>query len=295
VSAGYARPGTAQDALELLAQPGALPMLGGTDLMGQLDRGIVAPELLVDMRRAGLDALEPDGEGLRIGAAVTLSTLAGAELVAPYAALASAASLAASAPLRNVGTIAGNLCQGTRCWYYRGPEWHCWLGGGDTCYAQLGDHRKHNLQPGDCISAHPSDLAPALAACGARVVVRSRSGERELELLDLYRIPTEENRSLLTLAHGEIVSEVLLPAPPQASAYLRLGERRAFSFPLVAVAAARRRGGALSVVAAGVANVPIAIDPADPLAELPGNPQTMWKRTVLVTLAERAVAALGAG
>jgi xanthine dehydrogenase YagS FAD-binding subunit len=294
VSAAYARPETVAQAVELLARPGALPMLGGTDLLGQLDRGIVAPELLVDMRRAGLDALEADGEGLRIGAAVTLSTLAGAELVAPYAALANAASLAASPALRNVGTVAGNLCQGTRCWYYRGQEWHCWLGGGDTCYAQLGDHRKHNLQPGDCISAHPSDLAPALAACGARVVVRSSAGERELDLLDLYRIPTEENRSLLTLAHGEIVSEVRLPAPPQASVYQRLGERQAFSFALVAVAAARREGE-LRVVAAGVANVPVAIDPADPLAALPGNPQTMWKRTVLATLTERAVAALGAG
>jgi xanthine dehydrogenase YagS FAD-binding subunit len=294
VSAAYARPETVAEAVELLARPGALPMLGGTDLIGQLDRGIVAPELLVDMRRAGLDALEADGAGLRIGAAVTLSTLAGAELVAPYGALASAASLAASPALRNVGTVAGNLCQGTRCWYYRGHEWRCWLGGGDTCYAQLGDHRKHNLAPGDCISAHPSDLAPALAACGAGVVVRSSAGERELDLLDLYRIPTEQNRSLLTLAHGEIVSEVRLPAPPQASVYQRLGERQAFSFALVAVAAARREG-ALRVVAAGVANVPVAIDPADPLAALPGNPQTMWKRTALVTLTERAVAALGAG
>jgi CO/xanthine dehydrogenase FAD-binding subunit len=294
VSAAYARPQTVAEAVELLAQPGALPMLGGTDLLGQLDRGIVSPDLLVDMRGTGLDSLETDGEGLRIGAAVTLSTLADAELIAPYAALATAASLAASPALRNVGTLAGNLCQGTRCWYYRGLEWHCWLGGGDTCYAQLGDHRKHNLQPGDCISAHPSDLAPALAASGARVVVRSSAGERELALIDLYRIPTEADRSLLTLAHGEIVSEVRLPAPPQASVYERLGERQAFSFPLVALAAARR-DGALSVVAGGVATIPVAIDPADPLAELPGNPQTMWKRTALATLTERAVAALGAG
>jgi xanthine dehydrogenase YagS FAD-binding subunit len=294
VSAEYARPTTVEAAVGLLAEPGALPMLGGTDLAGQMDRGIVAPEMIVDMRAAGLDRLTAEGDGVRIGAAVTLATLGASELLEPYAVVVAAASLAASPPLRNVGTVAGNLCQGTRCWYYRGEEWHCWLGGGDTCYAQLGDHRKHNLQPGDCISAHPSDLAPALAACGARVVVRSSAGERELALLDLYRIPTEANRSLLTLAHGEIVSEVRLPAPPQASAYRRLGERQAFSFPLVAVAAARR-GGALCVVAGGVANVPVAIDPADPLAALPGNPQTMWKQTALATLTERAVAALDAG
>ena len=181
-----------------------------------------------------------DGDGVRIGATTTLSELAGSGLLAPYAAVATAAGLAASPLLRNQGTVGGNLCQHTRCWYYRGEEWHCWLGGGDTCYAQIGDHRKHNLEPGDCISAHPSDLAPALAACGATVVVRSPDGEREMPLLELYRRPTDDNRSLVTLAAGEIVVAVRLPAPPEASVYLRTGERQAFSFPLVSVAAARR-------------------------------------------------------
>ena len=292
MSAGYARPASAAEAYELLAKPGALPMFGGTDLMGQIDRAIVTPDLLVDMQAIGLDSLSADGDGLRIGAGVTLSELARSEVVAPYAAVATAASLAASPLLRNVGTVGGNLCQGTRCWYYRGEEWHCWLGGGDTCYAQLGDHRKHNLVPGDCISAHPSDLAPALAACGARVVVRSATGSRELELLDLYRIPTEDNRSLVTLAHGEIISEVRLPRPPQASAFRRLGERQAFSFALVCVAGAAN-DGAVTLVAGGVANVPVRIDPARPLAELPGNPQTMWKRTVLATLTARVLADIG--
>ncbi len=290
MSAGYARPGTLEEACELLARPGALPMFGGTDLMGQIDRGIVDPELLVDLQQTGLDTLEAGaGGGLSIGAGVTLATLASAELAAPYAALASAASLAASPPLRNLGTVAGNLCQGTRCWYFRGVEWTCWLGGGDTCYAQLGDHRKHNLQPGDCISAHPSDLAPALAACGARVVVRSARGTRELDLLDLYRTPTEDNRSLVVLEPGEIISEVRVPPPPDASAFRRLGERQAFSFPLLCVAAARR-GEEVALVAGAVANVPYRLDPLDPLAGLPGNPQTMWKRTALATLVERVLA-----
>jgi CO/xanthine dehydrogenase FAD-binding subunit len=122
--------------------------------------------------------------------------------------------------------------------------------------------------------------------------VRSGAGARELELLDLYRTPTEDNRSLLTLASAEIVAEVRLPPPPAASAFRRLGERRAFSFPLVCVAAARR-DGTVHAVAGGVANVPVRIDPHEPLAELPGNPQTMWKRTVLATLTERALADLG--
>ena len=82
-----------------------------------------------------------------------------------------------------------------------------------------------------------------------------------------------------------------LPAPPDASVYLRAGERQAFSFPLVSVAAARR-GEVVRLVAAGVANIPLELDAADPLAGLPGNPQTGWKRTVLTTLVERARAAV---
>jgi xanthine dehydrogenase YagS FAD-binding subunit len=287
----YVRPGSADEALELLSREGAAVLAGGTDLAGQIDRGIRSPALLIDLQDAGLGGIEADGDGVRIGATATLAEVARADLLSPHAAVATAAGLAASPLLRNQGTVGGNLCQHTRCWYYRGEEWTCWLGGGDTCFAQIGDHRKHNLEEGDCISAHPSDLAPALAACGATVLVRSRDDERELPLLELYRRPTDDNRSLVTLAAGEIVLAVRLPPPPDASVYLRTGERQAFSFPLVSVAAARR-GDALTLVAAGVANIPRALDPADPLAGLPGHPQSAWKRTVLATLVERAVAAL---
>jgi xanthine dehydrogenase YagS FAD-binding subunit len=289
---GYARPATIEDALELLAAGGAAPLAGGTDLAGQVDRGIRAPDLLVDLQALGLGGVEEHDGGIRIGATTTLAELAASPLVAPYAAVAEAAGAAASPLLRNVGTVGGSLCQHTRCWYYRGVEWHCWLGGGETCYAQIGDHRKHGLETGDCISAHPSDLAPALAACGAAVVVRGRAGERELPLLGLYRRPTADDRSLLTLAQGELVTAVLLPGAPARSAYLRVGERQAFSFPLVSVAAARG-DGVLRLVAAGVANVPRELDPAQPLRDLPGSPQSAWKRDLLTALVTRALEAVG--
>jgi xanthine dehydrogenase YagS FAD-binding subunit len=291
VTTAYTRPGSVEEALELLTREGAAALGGGTDLAGQINRGIRSPALLVDLQSAGLGGIETEGGGHRIGATVTLAELSRSDLLAPYAAVATAAGLAASPLLRNQGTVGGNLCQHTRCWYYRGEEWTCWLGGGETCYAQIGDHRKHNLEEGDCISAHPSDLAPALIASGATVVVRSRDGERELPLLELYRRPTEDNRSLVALAVGEIVAAVKLAEPPDASVYLRTGERQAFSFPLVSVAAARR-GDEISLAAAGVSNIPRALDPADPLAGLPGHPQSAWKRKVLTTLVERAGAAL---
>ncbi len=290
----YARPATLDEALALLAEEGAAPLGGGTDLAGQVDRRIREPSLLVDLQALGLDGIAAEDGGVRIGATTTLADVAVADVLAPYAAVVEAAAQAASPLLRNVGTVAGNLCQHTRCWYYRGLEWTCWLGGGDTCYAQIGDHRKHNLEAGDCISAHPSDLAPALAACGATVTVTGPGGERELPLLKLYRRPTADDRSLLVLAPGELVTGVRLPPPPDASTYLRAGERQAFSFPLVGVAAARR-GEDVTLVAAGVANVPRALDPSDPLEGLPGHPQSAWKRTLLRTLVARALAAVASG
>ncbi len=288
---GYARPTSLEEALVLLSEEGAVAMGGATDLSGQVDRGLRVPGLLVDLQAAGMSEIHADGAGLVVGATVTLAELAASPLVAAYSAVATAASEAASPLLRNVGTVAGNLCQHTRCWYYRGEEWHCWLGGGDTCYAQIGDHRKHNLEPGDCISAHPSDLAPALAACDATIRVASVDGQREVPLLQLYRRPTADNRSLLTLAPQEVVTQVRLPAPPTASVYLRAGERKAFSFPLLGLAAARR-DNQIRLVAAGVANTPRELDSSNPTAGLPGNPQTAWKRTLLATLAERALAEL---
>jgi xanthine dehydrogenase YagS FAD-binding subunit len=287
----YARPSALAEVLELLARPGARALGGGTDLAGQVDSGLAAPELLVDLRAAGLHGAEPADGGLAIGAATTLAELLETDLLHPYAVLGTAAGSAASPLLRNQATVGGNLCQGTRCWYFRGPEWHCWLAGGDTCYAQIGDHRKHNLQPGDCISAHPSDLAPALAVCGATVSVASAAATREVDLLDLYRRPTDENRSLVAIAPGELLTGVRLPPPPEASIYLRLGERQAFSFPLLSVAAARR-DGVVHLAAAGVANIPVALDTEDPLRDLPGNPMSSWKRTALQTLVDRALAAI---
>ena len=84
--------------------------------------------------------------------------------------------------------MAGNLCQQVRCWYFRHPDLQCWLRGGDTCYAQIGDHRKHGLEPGDCISVAPSDLAAALLALDARV--ETTSGRRTFRWPSCTAVPT---------------------------------------------------------------------------------------------------------
>ncbi len=289
MTAGYTRPRSLPEAGELVAG-GGRALAGGTDLLPRRMRGLDGPAPLVDLRGLGLDTIETVGDGLRIGATTRLADIArNPDVGARYAALAEAARSAASPQLREMGTVAGNLCQHVRCWYYRHPDLTCWLGGGDTCYAQIGDHRKHGLEPGDCISVAPSDLAAALLALDARVTTTVRSA---FPLAELYRSPTDDNRSTLTLAPGELVTAVELPAPPDTSAYARVGERAAWSFALVGVAAARS-GGAMRLAAIGVANLPRLLDPADPLEGLPGLPMTGWKRRLLQTLVEDAVAAAG--
>jgi CO/xanthine dehydrogenase FAD-binding subunit len=292
VTAALERPPDLDAALALLAAGGAVPLAGGSDLVPRLQRGLAEARLLVDLRDALPSAIERDGAGLRIGAGATLAALAGDSMVAAgYAALGQAAASAASPQLRNVGTLGGNLAQHVRCWYYRHPDLTCWLGGGDTCYAQIGDHRRHALEPGDCISVAPSDLAAALVALGATAEVRSSVGAREVELARLYARPTPDRRSNLDLGPGELLVSIRLPEPPDASAYLRAGDRAAWSFAVVGVAATRR-GTERTLAAIGIANEPRLLDPERPLEGLDGLPQTGWKRTLLATLSERALDAV---
>jgi xanthine dehydrogenase YagS FAD-binding subunit len=262
-------------------------MGGGTDLLTQQDRGILPAEAVIDLRTLGLSEIDDFGDGLRLGATATLADIGRAAAVQErYTALAEAIAQAASPQLREMGTLGGNLCQQVRCWYFRHPDLVCWLKGGDTCYAQIGDHRKHGLEPGDCISVAPSDLAAALIALDASVETSTRPDG--FPLIDLYRRPTEDDRSNLALRPGEFVTAVTIPRTPDASAYERAGERHAWSFALAGVAAART-GGEVRLAAIGIANVPRLLDPADPLAGLPGLEQTAWKRRLLTGLAELAI------
>jgi xanthine dehydrogenase YagS FAD-binding subunit len=288
----YVRPERVEDAAAALAQPAARAMGGGTDLLTQQHRGILPAASVVDLRGLGLDAIAPEGDGIRIGATVTLADLGRDDTVREsFAALHQAASAAASPQLREMGTVGGNLCQQVRCWYFRHPDLTCWLRGGDTCYAQVGDHRKHGLEPGDCISVAPSDLAAALLALDATVETSSRP--QAIPLSELYRKASDENRSTLALAPGEFVTAVVVPRAPDASAYERAGERQAWSFALTGVAAARF-GDQLRLAAIGVSNLPRLLDPADLLAGLPGLEQTAWKRRLLNGLAGEALSRVSA-
>ena len=198
---------------------------------------------------------------------------------------------AASPQLRNQGTVAGNLAQHVRCWYFRHPDLTCWLAGGDTCYAQIGDHRKHGLEAGDCISVAPSDLAGALLALDASVHVTGPGGRRSLPHRRALRAP-ERGPPLVACSsrRGELITAVELPA---AARRLRLrARRRARGVVVRARRASPPPASATRVrlAAIGITNEPRLLDPADPLAGLPGLEQTGWKRELAGVLCERALA-----
>jgi xanthine dehydrogenase YagS FAD-binding subunit len=285
----YSAPASIAEAAERLSAPRARAMGGGTDILPQLQRGIRPAGEVVDLRGAVPAGVLAAAQGIRIGAATRVADVArDPDVGARFAVLAEAAAAVASPQLREMGTVAGNLCQAVRCWYFRHPDLTCWLRGGDTCYAQIGDHRKHGLEPGDCISVAPSDLAAALLALDAVVTTNRREA---FPLADLYRKASEDDRSTIALEQGELITAVTVPRPPEASAYVRAGERAAWSFALCGVAAARF-DGEVRMAAIGVSNLPRQLDPADPLAGLPGLEMTGWKRRLLSTLAQDALTAV---
>ena len=272
------RPNSSAEAVAALS--GGRALAGGTELVPLLRDGIVAAETLVDVR----DAVPRGISGRTIGAGTTLAELeSSAEIPA---ALREACRLAASPQLRNMGTIGGNLLQATRCWYWR-LKFPCRLHGGDTCHARDGQHREHAFFGNDfCASAHPSDPAAALLALGARL----RTDRRDLDLAELYRLPTEDDRSTTTLAPDELILELELPEV-ETSAYLKAMDRQRWAFALVGVAAVRS-GGATRLALAGVAPVPWLLDRPESLDAATPLPRNAYKVELARALVARAVAAV---
>lgn len=266
---------------------GALPndavfIWGGTEVVPLLRDRILHAETLVDIR----DVIPRGVEGNTIGAGSTLAELERDPQIPD--ALREACRLAASPQLRNMSSIGGNLLQSTRCWYWR-LKYPCHLHGGDRCHAREGEHREHAIFANDyCASAHPSDIAAALLALGARL----RTTQRELTLAELFRLPTEQERDMITLDPGELILELEL-RPVDASVYLKAMDRKLWSFPQVGVAATRA-GSETRIALAGVAPIPWLLDGADGLDAATPLPRTAWKVDVARALVRRAVNAVSA-
>lgn len=237
----YLAPKNLAEAVYMLSQEGerAMPVAGGTDLYPNMKRRQFTPPVLIGLR--SIPTLKnisgSSEEGMRIGAGVTLTTLAEHPLLlAHYPALATAAGSVSTPQLRNVGTIGGNLLLDTRCNYYNQTEFwrhsigYCMKKDGDICLVAPGSTR--------CWAISSADTAPVLVSLGASVRLVSVRGERIVPVQDLFR---DDGMHPYTKATDEILSEVTLPpATGWQSVYLKLRRRGSFDFPILGVAVSLR-------------------------------------------------------
>jgi len=231
----YRAPRSLREAAETLAAtPGAMLVAGGTDLLPNMKRRQQVPPTLIGLRQIAELKQIGNGDGVRIGAGVTLSSLAADDRLRPYTALRQAAAQIATPHLRNMGTIGGNICLDTRCNYYdQNYEWRkaidfCMKKDGETCWVATSSPR--------CLAVSSTDTAPALIALGATASLVSSDGERSVALTDLYQ---NDGIHYLTRRPDEILATVRLPhLDGWRSTYWKLRRRGAFDFPVLSVAAA---------------------------------------------------------
>ena len=264
----YVNATSLEQVTSLLSESGwgeVMLIAGGTDLIGELKEYIEIPKTLVNLKTLpGMDSIEADASGLKIGALATITDIAMHPTIQHhYTVLAQAAVSVATPQIRNVGTLGGNLCQRPRCWYYRDEATHCLKKGGDTCYAVDGLSKYHAILGGDPVYiVHPSDLAPALIALGASVKIVGPEGEKTVSLEEFFTLPAANPFRENVLEPNEIVVEVSVPAPKSntRSFYLKAREKGAPDFALASVAGVFQMNGktceAASVVLGGVAPAP---------------------------------------
>ncbi|MGE5243137.1 MAG: FAD binding domain-containing protein [Betaproteobacteria bacterium] len=272
----YHSPRTVAEAAELLARASGETMLvaGGTDLLPNMKRRQQVPATLIGLRRVADLRQSANGDGLTIGAGLTLTDVAGDPRVRErYTGLWQAAVQIATPHLRNMGTIGGNICLDTRCNYYdQGYEWRkaidfCMKKDGETCWVATSSPR--------CLAVSSTDTAPALIALGASVSLVSAEGARRIPLEDLYQ---NDGIHYLTRKPTEILTAVHLPrADGWRSTYWKLRRRGSFDFPVLSVAAAVKRAADgmvedARIVLGAVASRPVGAPEA--AASLAGAPLT---------------------
>ena len=224
-------------------RPGAVFLAGGTNLVDHLKLGVAAPDTVVDIGRLELDAVEDSGDGgVRVGAMVRNSDLAAHPRIRrDYPVLSRALLSGASGQLRNAATTGGNLLQRTRCVYFQDVTTPCnKRERGSGCSAIGGYVRYHAILGASeaCVATHPSDMAVALAALDAVVVVLTSDGERRIPVTDLHRLPDDRPDKDTVLDHGDLISAVELPPPPAGrSTYRKIRDRASYAFALASVAA----------------------------------------------------------
>jgi xanthine dehydrogenase YagS FAD-binding subunit len=222
----------------------AMFIAGGTDVLQLLQESVVAPSELIDINRLPYTGIEVDADGARIGALTRLANVADDERIRQrFPLLAQALTETASPQVRNMATVGGNLLQRTRCLYFRDATSPCnRREPGSGCPAMDGRNRMNAILGGSdhCIAAYPGDLAVALLALDAELVVQGPRTRRRMMLAELHRSPGDTPHLETTLQQGEIITAVLVPASGLArnSHYLKVRDRASFEWALVSAAVA---------------------------------------------------------
>jgi xanthine dehydrogenase YagS FAD-binding subunit len=307
---------TIDEAASILRAGKAVALSGGTDILGAMRFEILPnyPETVVNLKSIpGLDYIKEDAGILKIGALTRLEDIAKSETVKnKYAALAEAAHRTGSPHIREMGTIAGNICQMTRCWYFRLPDnrFNCVRKGGNMCYAMQGDNRYHSIfgQINACFAVNASDTAPALVALNAKIKTNKR-------LIDAESFWNMAVPGSTVLAADEIVTEIQVPtpAPGVKSSFIKFAIRKSIDFPIVNCAV-MVGGGTARICLNAVYNKPYRAKSAEeaiqgkPINEtnaeaagaaalasavvLPGD-RNKWKIQIAKTMVKRSILACG--
>lgn len=230
-----------KDAVGKLRQPNAVPVGGGSDLLGMVKEYLVQPDTLVHLKSIhGLDTIAYRARhDTIIGGLATLDTVGRHAMIRDnYTVLAEAAESVGTPQIRNAGTLAGNVCQRPWCWYYRNG-FPCFKAGGKQCFSITGENQFHAIfGGGPSFIVHPSDTAPALLALGAKFRVTGPGGDRMIPASEFFALPRVDPARENVLAKDEILAAVHLPAPtPDArSTYHKILDREAWTHAVVSAA-----------------------------------------------------------
>ncbi len=241
----YTRPSNQKAALDAIAKDASAQFIaGGTNLVDLMKKGVAAPQKLIDINNLPLKDIKEVNNSLHIGALALNSDVAANDLVkTKFPLLSFALHAGASAQLRNMATVGGNMMQRTRCTYFYDITMPCnKRNPGTGCGAMEGYNRMHAIfgASDKCIAVHPSDMCVALTALNATVIVNSQKGERKIPFGEFHRLPGDEPEKDNTLQKGELITGIIIPQNnlQDHSYYLKIRDRASYAFALVSVAAA---------------------------------------------------------
>ena len=252
---------------------------GGTDLLQLVKNKTVnrpgsgVPDVLVNLKAvSGLDQVTSRNDGMSIGGLTTLDALSRHPLIrGQFTVLAEAAESVATPQIRNVGTLAGNVCQRPWCWYYRNG-FPCYKAGGNQCFSVVGENQLHAIfGGGPSYIVHPSDTAPALVALDATFEIVGPEGERTLSASEFFVLPSQDPEHENVLGDDEVLAAIELPAPRAdvQSTYHKIMDREAWTHAVVSAAVVLEMNGDVCrearIVLGGVAPIPWRVPEAERL------------------------------